>query len=103
MILAFQMDHKIISHISDPGAGNYGPITTMKLSEEYSRYTALKDAEMQRIESERSLLLSQHEAWRTLIVRAESQVNEFGAPKKGDKGDHIKKLQQLLIASGYLK
>lgn len=74
------MDHGIISSVSDPGAGNYGPMTTMTLSEEHKRFTALKDTELQRIERERAELLSQHATWGSLITRAESEVIRFGNP-----------------------
>jgi len=85
MIIAFQMDHGIISSTVEPGAGNYGPITTMKLSEEHKRFSALKDTEMQRIEKERAELLSKHAEWETLITRAESEVTTFGTPIRGEK------------------
>lgn len=85
MIIAFQIDHGIISSTSDPGAGNYGPMTTMRLSEEHKRFTALKDTEIQRIERERAELLSQHTEWGTLITRAESEVTTFGNPARGEK------------------
>lgn len=98
MIIAFQIDHGIISKNSDPGAGNYGPMTTMKLSEEHKRFTALKDTELQRIERERAELLSQHAEWGTLITRAESEVTTFGNPARGEKGEHIARLQSILIS-----
>lgn len=77
MIIAFQLDHGIISNISDPGAGNYGPLTTAKLQEEYARYSSLKDSEMKRIEAERAQLVSENSAWATLVSRAENQVDAF--------------------------
>lgn len=77
MIIAFQLDHGIISSLSDPGAGNYGPLTTAKLQEEYTRYSSLKDAEMKRIEAERAQLVSENSAWAVLLSRAETQVAAF--------------------------
>ncbi|MDD2694155.1 MAG: peptidoglycan-binding protein [Candidatus Gracilibacteria bacterium] len=103
MILAFQLDHGVISSASDPGAGNYGPLTTAKLQEEYARYASLRDTEMKRIEKERAQMVSENSTWATLITRAETQVNQFGSPKRGEKGSHVRELQAFLQNSGYLR
>ncbi len=103
MISSFQLDHSIISKSSDPGAGNYGPLTQGKLREEYGRYTLLKEAEIHRIESERALLISAHADWESRVSQAEAKVNTFGHPARWEKGDHIRELQAFLRSSGYFR
>ena len=103
MILDFQLDHKVIASEKDTGAGNYGPITKAKLLEEYSRYQALREAEMKRIEAQKNLLISQNIEWTSNYKVTTATVLSFGSPKKGEKGDHIKKLQLALKNTGYLK
>ena len=103
MIIDFQIDHAIVSKNSDPGAGNYGPLTQAKLKEEYAHYRALKDAEIQRIEAERTELINNHTEWEDLSSRAESRVETFWNPKRGDHGGHVRELQSFLRTTGYFK
>ena len=103
MIINFQRDHAIVSKNSDPGSGNYGPLTQAKLQEEYDHYTALKNAEVKRIESERTELINKHREWENLSNRAESRVDTFGNPKRGDQGGHVRELQAFLRTAGYFK
>lgn len=82
MILAFQLDHKVIASEKDTGAGNYGPLTKAKLMEEYSRYQALREAEMKRIEAQKNLLISQNIEWTSNYKVTTATVLSFGSPKK---------------------
>ncbi len=103
MIISFQIDHAILSKENESGAGNFGPRTQAKLKEEYARYTFLKEAEIQRIESERALLISAHTDWESRVSQAEARVNTFGHPARWEKGDHIRELQAFLRSSGYFR
>lgn len=103
MVIAFQLDHGIISKVTDPGAGNYGPMTQEELKDEYTHYTFLKDAEIERIEKERTALITEHAEWETLMTRAEAKVDTFGSPSRGEQWSHVRELQAFLRSSGYFR
>ncbi len=103
MISDFQLDHAIIVQNTDPGAGNYGPLTQAKLKEEYTHFTVLKDVEMARIKVERTELVNNHAEWESQISRAQSQVDAFWYPKRWERGDHIRNLQVFLRNTWYFK
>lgn len=44
MIMQFQLDHGVIAHAGEAGAGNYGPKTTRALAEAYERLMASSPA-----------------------------------------------------------
>ncbi len=58
---------------------------------------------MKRIETERALLVNEHTEWEVLLSKAESQVNTFGNPVRGESGNHVYRLQAFLRQTGYLK
>lgn len=75
MIIDFQMDHGIIQNISDPGAGNYGPLTQAKLATEHDHYSLLRDAELQKIEREKAVLISQKSEWEATYTSASQKLS----------------------------
>ena len=103
MIIEFQLDHGVIASMRDPGAGSYGPLTSSALKSEHAKLNRLRDLEMKRIERERDRLITEHTEWEVLIARAETRVDTFGNPTRGEKGDHVRNLQETLRAIGYFK
>ena len=82
MIIDFQLDHGIITSASDPGAGNFGPLTQAKLATEHDRYALLKDAELQKIEREKAILISKKSEWEATYTSASQKISFFGGLKK---------------------
>lgn len=77
MIIEFQIDHGIISHKNDEGAGVYGPKTRATLADEYKKYITLRDAELAKIEAEKSLLLSEKNAWESSYKAADVALSKI--------------------------
>lgn len=103
MIIDYQLDHSIISSETDDGAWVYGPRTKSSLSTVHAQYSALRDAELQKIEAEKTLLLSEKTAWEMNYAQASSRVVAFGTPKKWDTGTHVRELQKTLRTIGYFR
>ncbi len=82
MVIAYQKDHKIIVSESDDGAGNYGPRTRSSLSEVHAQYITLRNAELEKIEAEKALLLSEKTAWENNYKLTSDKVASLQSPKK---------------------
>jgi hypothetical protein len=81
MIFAFQKDYGIVSSRSDAGAGNYGPKTTAKMEEVYTKYLSLRAEEQALIEKSKAELLSARDTWKVEQDKAEKYISSFGSPK----------------------
>lgn len=103
MVVAYQKDHKIILSDSDDGAGVYGPRTRASLAEIHTQYLSLRNAELQKIEAEKALLISEKNEWENTYKSANQKVSSLGSPKKGEQGVHIRELQKTLKSTGYFK
>lgn len=103
MVLAFQLDHGIVANTSDPGAGNYGPLTKATLVEAHGRYDTIRNAELKAIEEQKALLISERNNWEKAYTIAKNQVQSFGTPKKGQSGSNVRSLQVFLRDTGYFK
>jgi hypothetical protein len=82
MIIEFQLDHGIIKNREDDGAGNYGPKTRAMLEGEHAKYITLRNAELEKIEAEKSALLSEKSNWEASYTVANQVVESIGTPKK---------------------
>ena len=103
MLIEFQKDHGIIASSGDDGAWVYGPKTKATLSSEHKTYVQLRDAEIEKIESEKVLLISARNEWENNYQVATNRVSAIGSPKRGDTGKHITNLQITLKSKGYFK
>ena len=103
MIISFQKDHGVILSEKDDGAGTYGPRTRTTLTEEHTRYSELRDAEFQKIEAERALLISEKNEWENTYNTANQRISALGSPKKWEQGTHIRELQKTLKSTGYFR
>ena len=96
MITEFQLEQKIIDSKDADGAGNYGPKTRAALATLHADFQKKRDIELKAIESARTLLLTDHDAWEKKYKQAESTVTEFGQPHLKEKSNGVKLLQQWL-------
>ena len=103
MVLAFQLDHGVVVNSTDPGAGNYGPLTKATLAEAHGRYDTIRNAELKAIEEQKALLIAERNNWEKAYTIARSQVQSFGSPKKGQSGSNVRSLQVFLRDAGYFK
>ena len=103
MIIEFQKDHGIIQSEKDDGAWVYGPKTKTTLAKEHSHFKELRDAEIEKIDSEKALLISARNEWENSYQVASQKVSAIGSPKRGETGKHIADLQSTLKSQGYLK
>ena len=103
MLIEFQKDHGIILSSADDGAWVYGPKTKVTLTKEYNTYIQLRDAEIEKIESEKALLISARNEWENNYQVASNKVSAIWSPKRGDTGRHITNLQITLKSKGYFK
>ena len=103
MILSFQKDHGIIKAASDDGAWVYGPRTRSTLQSAHTQYIWLRDAELQKIEAEKALLISARDEWENNYQVATRKVSTIGSPKRGESGNHIASLQSTLKTKGFYK
>lgn len=103
MIIEFQKDHDIIKDENDDGAWVYGPKTRSALAKEHEKLIALKDAELRRIEAEKTLLISARDSWEKKYQTASIKVSSIGSPKRWEKGNHVVELQKTLKSKGYFK
>lgn len=103
MIITFQKDHNIIKDASEAGAGVYGPKTRATLQSAHATYMTLRDAELRKIEAEKSLLISARNEWENNYQVASAKISALGSPKRGDTGNHISLLQKTLKDKGYYK
>ena len=103
MIVSYQKDHTIVRAETDDGAWVYGPKTRQSLLSVHLLYTKLRDAEIQKIETERSLLISEKDEWQNTYIVANQKVASLGLLTKWEKGTHIRDLQKVLKSSGYFK
>jgi peptidoglycan hydrolase-like protein with peptidoglycan-binding domain len=103
MILSFQKDHGIIKAASDDGAWVYGPRTRSTLQSAHTQYIGLRDAELQKIEAEKALLISARDEWENNYQVATRKVSTIGSPKRGESGNHIASLQSTLKTKGFYK
>lgn len=63
----------------------------------------LRDAEIEKIESEKALLISARNEWENNYQVASNKVSAIGTPKRGDSGNNIATLQSALKSKGYFK
>jgi hypothetical protein len=103
MLISFQKDHDIIKNVSSDGAWVYGPRTKSTLQSEHSQYIRLRDAEIVKIEAERTLLVAAKTEWENNYQRAQIKVSAIGSPKRGESGTHIATLQKALKMRGYFR
>lgn len=82
MITDYQLDHGIISSAKEDGAGTYGPRTRASLTTTHEQYIALRNAELQKIEAERALLISEKNEWENTYNAANQKISSLGSPKK---------------------
>lgn len=103
MITEYQLDHEIIASTKDPGTGTFGPKTRASLAAEHGVYSNLQDSELKIIEENKKLLLSERELWQEKTLIIEGKVSAIGSPKRGDKGEHVATLQQVLADTGFFR
>jgi 3D (Asp-Asp-Asp) domain-containing protein len=103
MLIEFQKDHAIIASKDDESAWVYGPKTKSTLAMEYAKYILLRDTEINKIESEKSLLISARNEWESSYMIANMKASAIGSPKRGETGTHISTLQKTLKSKGYYK
>lgn len=103
MITDYQIDHSIIKNSTEDGAGTYGPRTKASLSTVHAQYIILRNAELEKIEAEKALLISEKNEWEHTYNAANQKISSLGSPKKGEQGVHIRELQKTLKSTGYFK
>lgn len=103
MIIQYQLDHQIISKKTDDGAGNFGPKTRASLAEQHGKYRTIQDIELKIIEENKKVLLSERDLWEQRAQIIEGKVSAIGSPKRGEAGNHVATLQEVLIETGFLR
>jgi peptidoglycan hydrolase-like protein with peptidoglycan-binding domain len=103
MVIAFQKDHGIIQSSTEESAWVYGPKTKSTLAKEHAQYVILRDSEIQKIESEKALLISARNEWESSYAIASMKVSAIGSPKRGESWTHISSLQKTLKTKGYFR
>ncbi len=103
LIISFQIDHNIIASEKDDGAGTYGPRTQASLATEHTRYLELRNAEFQKIEAEKALLISEKTDWENAYKVTSQKILSFQSPVKGEQWIHVRELQKTLKTSGYFR
>ncbi len=103
MIVSFQIDHNIITSEKDDGAWVYGPRTRASIATEHARYLDLRNAEFQKIEAEKALLISEKTEWENTYKFTSQKILSLQSPKKWEQWSHVRELQKTLKTSGYFR
>ena len=103
MIIEYQLDHEVIASTKDSGAGTFGPKTRASRAAEHGKYRSLQDSELKIIEENKKVLLSERALWEQKSLIIEGKVGTIGSPKRGDRGDHVAMLQEVLADAGFYR
>ncbi len=103
MLLAFQLDHGIISAKTDDGAGNYGPKTKAALKEAHDKFNAIQSDELKAIEKARQEMLDERTAWETRYKQAQNSVLSLSTIRRGENSSKVLTLQSVLSSEGFYK
>jgi len=96
MIFDFQVDQWILSSLSDAWAGNFWPKTKAAFSEEYKKYTTLKNLDLDAIERARKELLDERVAWDIRYQKAQISVQSMSVIRPWDTNTSVMTLQSFL-------
>lgn len=98
MIQRFQLDYGVIADASDPGAGSYGPKTTLALASAYSEWVRKNTPDLSD-----PLLIQKHDAYEAGVETKESAellAQNMRTVRLGSSADSIKNLQKFLQKVG---
>ena len=95
-VLEYQIDKNVVSSVSSPWAGNYGPKTRASLKTSYSEYLENEKIRIEEENRKKELEEMYKHLENEALEKAVETISNIGTPKFGEVSSRVRELQQTL-------